>query len=312
MHRDASGRGREQGIDWLEVAHDLPHLFARLSELVHAEGHAPEDLVVIPRSELDRRETAAFTAGWAEAMAEDLPRIRREYEKRVVDAYAAGGDAGRGGPTARRGANAGTGPGVGTGEAGRRGEGAEVIRLPFALLLDPPALVTEAEERIRRARPPVGGQPGNQDPGGQDPGDRQPGVGRSGDRQPDADHAQAAAEEPVAEEPRAHEQPGTGTLPSAQEVREKRAVPAGRKVVRRRGRPIVPPLRAVPVQPRAQAPSADSPPEGPERAEADGRRSLAQKARALAQELETRGGVGRPEPAGDGRRAGGPSPEHPE
>ncbi|MFE4260301.1 hypothetical protein [Streptomyces sp. NPDC056883] len=304
MDRDANGRGPEQGIDWLEVPHDLPHLFARLSELVHAEGHAPEDLVVIPRSELDRRETAAFTAGWAEAMAEDLPRIRREYEKRVVEAYAAGGEAGRGGPTARRGTNTGTGAGVGT-------DGAEVIRLPFALLLDPPALVTEAEERIRRARQPVGvgRQPDDRQAGDQDTGDHQIGDHQIGDRQPDADHEQAAAEEPAAEEPRAHEQPGSGTLPSAQEARDKRAAPAGRKVVRRRGRPIVPPLRTVPVQPRAQAPSAESPADGPERAEADGRRSLAQKARALAQELEARGGSSRPEPAGDGRRSGEPSPE---
>ncbi|MER5764166.1 hypothetical protein [Streptomyces sp. NPDC002082] len=298
MDRDANGRGPEQGIDWLEVPHDLPHLFARLSELVHAEGHAPEDLVVIPRSELDRRETAAFTAGWAEAMAEDLPRIRREYEKRVIDAYAAGGEAGRGGPNARRGA------GAGPDGAGRHGEGAEVIRLPFALLLDPPALVTEAEDRIRRARQPVG--VGRQ-PGAEQTRDEQTGDQQTGDRQPDADHEQATAEEPAAEEPRAHEQSGSGAPPSAQEVRDKRAAPAGRKVVRRRGRPIVPPLRTIPVQPRAQAPSAESPADGPERAEADGRRSLAQKARALAQELEARGG-GRPEPAGDGRRTGEPSP----
>ncbi|MCM1977220.1 hypothetical protein [Streptomyces sp. G1] len=311
MDRDANGRGPEQGIDWLEVPHDLPHLFARLSELVHAEGHAPEDLVVIPRSELDRRETAAFTAGWAEAMAEDLPRIRREYEKRVVDAYAAGGEAGRGGPNARRGANTGTNTGAGAGPdgAGRHGEGAEVIRLPFALLLDPPALVTEAEDRIRRARQPVGvgRQPGAEQPRDQQPRDQQTGDQQTGDRQPDADHEQATAEEPAAEEPRAHEQSGSGAPPSAQEVRDKRAAPAGRKVVRRRGRPIVPPLRTIPVQPRAQAPSAESPADGPERAEADGRRSLAQKARALAQELEARGG-GRPEPAGDGRRTGEPSP----
>ncbi|MCP3760142.1 hypothetical protein [Streptomyces sp. TBY4] len=389
---------------------DLPHLFARLSELVHADGHAPEDLVVIPRSELDRRETAAFTAGWAEAMAEDLPRIRREYEKRVVDAYAAGGDSGRGaGPAGRRGPNpgAGTSPSTGAGSdgAGRHDGGAEVIRLPFALLLDPPALVTEAEERIRRARQPVGRglreertggerpdeaqprderaggaergdaqfrdgrargeQPGDAPSrggraGGAEPGDAQPGDGRlrgervgdaqpgdgrargerlgdgpardeqAGDAQPgggpsrdaqprdgrarerqaDAGHQQAAAEEIVAEEPRAHEQPGAGPAPAAQEGREKRAAPAGRKVVRRRGRPIVPPLRTIPVQPRAQAPSADAPADGAERADPDVRRSLVEKARALAQELETRGGGGgRPEPAGDGRRTGDRTPE---
>lgn len=134
--------------------------------------------------------------------------------------------------------------------------------------------------------------------------------GRAGERQADAGHQRAAAEETAAEEPRAHEQPGAGPAAAAQEGREKREAPSGRKVVRRRGRPVVPPLRTIPVQPRAQAPSAVAPADGAERVDPDARRSLVEKARALAQELETwGGGGGRPEPAGDGRRTGDRTPE---
>ena len=37
--------------DWLEQAPDLPHLIARLSELVLRLGHAPDDLVILPRAD---------------------------------------------------------------------------------------------------------------------------------------------------------------------------------------------------------------------------------------------------------------------
>ncbi|MFI8504305.1 hypothetical protein ACIGFK_38235 [Streptomyces sp. NPDC085524] len=244
------------------MAPDLPHLFARLSELVHVAGYAPEDLVVMPRSEIDRRETAAFTAGWAEAMSEELPRIRREYERRVADAYAAGG-------------------GRGTDAAARRtpatGQGATVIRLPFATLLEPSPLVVETEERMRRAQEIL-------------------------------DRGSAAVTEPVSEagtEAEAPDQPAEpeGSEPLAQpaasrasaDAREKRTLPASRKVVRRKGRPIVPPLNSVPVQPRMAAPPAEPPADGPGTAGEPERRSLAARARALATDLENRAGTGRPE-----------------
>lgn len=255
------------------MAPDLPHLFARLSELVHAAGYAPEDLVLMPRSEIDRRETAAFTAGWAEAMSEELPRIRREYEKRVTEAYAAG--AGRGAdPTARR--------------APAGGEGATVIRLPFATLLEPSPLVVETEERMRRA---------------------QQILDRGSEAVAEAEApAVAAAAEPAsgpasgpASEPAPGPGPATGPLAepvasrASADVREKRTPPPNRKVVRRNGRPIVPPLNSVPVQPRTQGTPADPPADGPGAAGEPERRSLAARARALAADLETRVGAGRPE-----------------
>ncbi|MFE9039671.1 hypothetical protein ACFYOG_02045 [Streptomyces sp. NPDC007818] len=140
MDTEPDADRRERVVDWLASHPDLPHLFARLSELVHVLGYAPEELVVIPRSEIDRRETTAFTSGWAEAVSDELPRIRREYERRVADAYAQGQGDGRGIRRQQRRTDAGT-PG-----------GARVIALPFARLLEPPAAVVEAEERVRRER----------------------------------------------------------------------------------------------------------------------------------------------------------------
>ncbi|MFD9408554.1 hypothetical protein ACFWBN_16275 [Streptomyces sp. NPDC059989] len=289
------------------MAPDLPHLFARLSELVHAAGYAPEDLVLIPRAEMDRRETAAFTAGWAEAMSEELPRIRREYEKRVAEAYAAGGGRGGGTAAARR------TPG--------EGHGATVIRLPFATLLEPSPLVVETEERMRRAQEIL---------------DRRSDTGAG----TDSDHAQTADAEadadPEAGQPRPHDEAGhdgtgpdapgsdgaerpQGTEPSGEPVppgrattapvprapadaREKRTPPVGRKVVRRNGRPIVPPLDSVPVQPRTHGAPADPPADGPGAAGEPGKRSLAARARALAEGMESQGGAtGRPEAPDRGR-----------
>ncbi|MFF9426010.1 hypothetical protein [Streptomyces sp. NPDC014746] len=140
MDTEPGGNRREHVVDWLESHPDLPHLFARLAELVHVSGYAPEDLVVLPRAEVDRREAAAFTGGWAEAVSDELPRIRREYEKRVADAYAQGQGDARGVRRPQR--RTDTAP----------QDGARVIPLPFARLMEPPDAVVRAEERVRRER----------------------------------------------------------------------------------------------------------------------------------------------------------------
>ncbi|MFD4868764.1 hypothetical protein [Streptomyces sp. NPDC058412] len=284
------------------MAPDLPHLFARLSELVHAAGYAPEDLVLIPRSEIDRRETAAFTAGWAEAMSEELPRIRREYEKRVADAYAAGAG-GRGGDAAARRTS---------GEGGGGGGGAKVIRLPFATLLEPSPLVVETEGRMRRAQEildrrtePVHGQAADPDTGAA------AGQPRPHEHEPEDPREPQEPQEP--QKPREpQEPPGGGAVepappPARPLARERRAAPASRKVVRRNGRPIVPPLGSIPVQSRPQGTPAELPADGPGAAGEpggpgeQGAPSLADRARALAQDLEARVGAGRPEAPENGR-----------
>lgn len=310
MNRDSGTRGREHAVDWLEVAVDLPHLFARLSELVHGAGYAPGDLVLIPRSELDRRETASFTAGWAEAMGEDLPRLRREYEKRVAEAYAAGTAGRRGEPK-----GAGQGRGQGRGQGQGPGQGADVIRLPVTALIESPAPVREAEERMRRAHAILDRR-----------SEADAGTATGPDTADDLDgtaHAHAAEPDATAGEPRAHEEPAApaasaepvepagpvepaepepepdataAALLPAQQIREKRTPPASRKVARRNGRPIVPPLDSVPVQPRAQGPAADS-----QATAGAGRRSLAARARALADEMDSKSGGGRPVPPEGGR-----------
>ncbi|MGW5395967.1 hypothetical protein [Streptomyces sp. NPDC003952] len=249
--------------------------------------------MLIPRSELDRRETAAFTAGWAEAMAEELPRIRREYEKRVAEAYAAG--SGRGSDPAAR-----STPG--------EGRGATVIRLPFATLLEPSPLVRETEERMRRAQEILGLRP--DDTGHEHAAEADAGADaeraqphRDGDEETaeyggtesesegDSESDTAPAETgPAADDPAAPPAP-------ASRASGKRAAPAGRKVVRRNGRPIVPPLNSVPVQPRTHGAPADTPADGPGAAGDTGRPSLAAKARALARDMESRG---RPDEPRDG------------
>ncbi|MFR9795509.1 hypothetical protein ACL02U_06310 [Streptomyces sp. MS06] len=138
-----SGDGRDSRVvDWLEPAADLPHLYARIAELVHRAGHDARELVVMPRSEVDRREMASFAGGWAEAMRSDLPTIRREYERRIAEAYA------RGQVIGRRGRGS-TGTAASPPNPATDGE-ADVIPLPLARLLQPPATVVEAEERVRR------------------------------------------------------------------------------------------------------------------------------------------------------------------
>ncbi|MFC8271693.1 hypothetical protein ACFUJR_03950 [Streptomyces sp. NPDC057271] len=57
---------------------DVPGLLALLGELL--EKHAPEEVAVVLREELDRRETAAYASGWrdaAEAYAPALEEARR-------------------------------------------------------------------------------------------------------------------------------------------------------------------------------------------------------------------------------------------
>ncbi|MFE6850002.1 hypothetical protein ACFVDH_04310 [Streptomyces sp. NPDC057674] len=243
METEPGVNRRERVVDWLASHPDLPHLFARLSELVLVHGYATEDLVVLPRTEVDRRETAAFTAGWAEAVSDELPRIRREYEKRVADAYTQGQGDARGIRRPERRIDSGQ-------------DGARVIALPFARLLEPPAAVVEAEERVRRERELFEQRP-----------------------EPEPEHA--SGPEPGAD---------PDVLVTAQESRTRRSAQPVRKVVRGKGgRPIVPPLAGVPVQNGPNADRRDH--DANEANDADtrpgrGRRgSLSERAKALEKEL---------------------------
>ncbi|SEC72374.1 hypothetical protein [Streptomyces sp. TLI_105] len=247
MDTEPAGNRREQVTDWLESHPDLPHLFARLAELVHVAGYAPEDLVVLPRAEMDRRETAAFTAGWAEAVSDELPRIRREYERRVADAYAQGQGDARGIRRPQRRTDAAAHP-----------DGARVIPLPFARLMEPPAAVVKAEERVRRERELFEQRPEPEyeayepEPAPAPapvpvPGYERvplPGYGpepeHASDREPDPGHGAAPDSEP--------ESDGDARAGS-QESRPRRNAQSVRKVVRGKGgRPIVPPIGGVPGQ----------------------------------------------------------------
>ncbi|MEV4330350.1 hypothetical protein AB0K02_07370 [Streptomyces sp. NPDC049597] len=255
MDTEPGTNRRERVVDWFASQPDLPHLFARLSELVHVHGYASEELVVIPRAEVDRRETSAFTSGWAEAVSDELPRIRREYEKRVADAYAQGQGDARGIRRPQRRTDVGPG-------------GARVIALPFARLLEPPAAVVEAEERVRRER----------------------------------ELFEQRSERPERPEPEPEHQTGPepeselDVLVTAQESRARNVQPV-RKVVRRKGgRPIVPPLAGVPVQPVAGIDRREPDPAEPE-TRGKGRR-LSERARALEEELAAeRAQEAPPEPA---------------
>ncbi|MFI6419973.1 hypothetical protein ACIBG6_21555 [Streptomyces sp. NPDC050842] len=248
METEPGANRGERVVDWLDAHPDLPHLFAYLSELVHLAGYAPDELVVIPRAEIDRRETAAFTAGWAEAVSDELPRIRREYEKRVADAYAQGQGDARGIRRPQRRTDVGQ-------------EGARVIALPFARLLEPPAAVVEAEARVRKERE-LFDQRSEPEP------EHRPGPER--DAEPEV-------------------------LLTAQESRTRRNAQPVRKVVRGKGgRPIVPPLAGVPVQPVSPAdrrdpepghePGPDAEPDVPDARASKGRR-LSDRARALAEDM---------------------------
>ncbi|MET9345480.1 hypothetical protein [Streptomyces termitum] len=247
MDTEPGADRRDRMVDWLASHPDLPHLFARLSELVHVHGYAPEELLVLPRSELDRRETSAFTSGWAEAVSEELPGIRREYERRVADAYAQGQDDARGVRRPQR-----------RGGTGGPHDGARVITLPFARLLEPPAAVVEAEERVRREREQFA----------------RTGPGFEQEPEPEPEHQKEPAPDPEPD-----------VLVTAQESRARRAPQTVRKVVRGKGgRPIVPPLAHVPAQQPPGGDRRDADPAGPDQRPGRGRR-LSDRAKALEEEL---------------------------
>ncbi|MFF5299025.1 hypothetical protein ACFY5F_06640 [Streptomyces sp. NPDC013161] len=239
---NASEARQTHVIDWLEQAPDLPHLIARLSELVLRLGHAPDDLVILPRAELDRRELAAYSAGWADVVEEQLPAVRRAYEQRITAAYLQGQEDARTGRRPRR-------------VRDRDHVGGDVIQLPYVQLLSAPPELTRVEERGEQERAVADGP---RDQAAPDP-----------DTDPDI-------------------------LLTARDVREKRAAPAERRsVVRRNGRPSVPPLNAGTGRDKGRRtePSEPSPAQPGTRSEE--RPRLSAKARALADELEGRASNGR-------------------
>ncbi|MFD3946879.1 hypothetical protein [Streptomyces sp. NPDC058579] len=259
MDTEPGGSRQERAVDWFVPQPDLPHLFALLSELVHVHGYAPEELVVIPRAEVDRRDTNAFTSGWAEAVSNELPRIRREYEKRVADAYAQGQSDARGIRRPQRRTDVGS-------------EGARVIELPFARFLEPPAAVVEAEERVRRERQQFERQP-----------ERPERPERAERPEPEPEHQ--TGPEPESE---------LDVVVTAHESRARRNAQPVRKVVRGKGgRPIVPPL-GVPAQPSPAAERREPDPTEPGRPGGKGRR-LSERARALEGELAERAQEAPPE-----------------
>ncbi|MCX5392553.1 hypothetical protein [Streptomyces sp. NBC_00094] len=283
MDTEPGAGSRERVVDWLAAHPDLPHLFAYLSELVHVSGYAPEELVVIPRAEVDRRETTAFTSGWAEAVSDELPRIRREYEKRVADAYAQGQGDARGIRRPQRRTDAGQ-------------EGARVIALPFARLLEPPAAVVEAEERVRRERElfEQRAEP-EQRPASEQrltPGQRSEPVQRS-------ESGQRSEPGPEPERKESEADPEPDVLVTAQENRARRNAQPVRKVVRGKGgRPIVPPLAGVPAQVGPPVDRRDADSAEPDARASRGRR-LSDRARALEKDMTAERGreEAPPEPA---------------
>ncbi|WP_406439458.1 hypothetical protein OHB00_30545 [Streptomyces sp. NBC_00631] len=246
---DAGNARQRHAVDWLEQAADLPHLIARLSELVLSLGYDPGDLVILPRGELDRRETAAYSAGWADVVDERIPAVRQAYEQRITAAYLQGQEDARTGRRPRRARR----------PAGQSDGDGAVIPLPYVQLLRPPPELTRVERRGERERSVADGTPW--EGGG------------------DADDGTDAG-------------PGADTLLSAREVRERRVVPAAaerRSVVRRNGRPSVPPLqRDASGGGRDKGRGAGGAERGQqEQGDQSGAR-LSEKARALADELEGR------------------------
>ncbi|MFD3332940.1 hypothetical protein ACFWV1_09855 [Streptomyces sp. NPDC058700] len=275
MDTEPEADRRERVVDWLASHPDLPHLFARLSELVLVHGYATEDLVVMPRDEMDRRETTAFTSGWAEAVSGELPRIRREYERRVADAYTQGQGDARGVRRPRRRADGGQ-------------DGARVIPLPFARLLEPPASVVEAEDRVRRERELFEQRP-EPEPAPEPERDPASAPDPERDREAEPEHHKDAAPEHHREpEPEHQKEPAPDAEPdvlvTAQESRTRRNAQPVRKVVRGKGgRPIVPPL-GVPAQSTHGGDRRGGEPADPESRAGRGRR-LSDRARALEDEL---------------------------
>ncbi|WP_405973611.1 hypothetical protein OG496_33695 [Streptomyces sp. NBC_00988] len=256
---DASNARQTHVIDWLEQAPDLPHLIARLSELVLRLGYAPDDLVILPRAELDRRELAAYSAGWADVVDEQLPAVRRAYEQRITAAYVQGQEDARTGRRPRRARDRDAG-----------GAGGEVIQLPYVQLLRPPSELTRVEERGERERSVADGMPLPVPDTDTDAVMDLPGV--------DADAVTEVED----------------ILVTARDVREKRAAPAERRsVVRRNGRPSVPPLNTGTGRDRGRRTESSEPSPPQSGARSEERPRLSAKARALADELEGRASHGR-------------------
>lgn len=283
---DATNARHEHVIDWLEQFADLPHLIARVSELVHRLGHDPQDLVVLPRGELDRRELGAYSAAWADVVAEQLPGIRWAYEERITAAYLQGQEDARTGRRPRRTRQ----------PEGERG--GEVIPLPYLQLLSPPSEVTRVEERGERERSAADGVPV---PVRGDEGDalshphphprEEPTYGDGGGAGGDRAHKDEPPSEAEAEVEPGPRPPAGDILFSAREVREKRSAPVDRRpVVRRNGRPSVPPLTraadtgAVRDKGRRQQEQPD-----PQGARDEDRPRLSDRVRVLADELEGKG-----------------------
>ncbi|MFD2008841.1 hypothetical protein [Streptomyces narbonensis] len=214
---------------------------------------------MIPRSELDRRETTAFTSGWAEAVSDELPRIRREYERRVADAYAQGQGDARGIRRPQR-------------RTDGSQEGARVIALPFARLLEPPAAVVEAESRVRRERELF------EQRSELETEPTAPLLVPDPEPEPEPEHQREPG-------PESESEPDSDVLVTAQESRTRRNAQPVRKVVRGKGgRPIVPPLAGVPVQTTTGSERRAAESTGGE-TRAGRRRRLSERARALEEEL---------------------------
>ncbi|OIK25873.1 hypothetical protein VT52_019310 [Streptomyces malaysiense] len=287
-------------IDWLEQAPDLPHLIARVSELVFRLGHAPDELVVLPRGELDRRELAAYSAGWADVVDEQLPAVRQAYEQRITAAYLQGQEDARTGRRPRRARRPG-------GEGER--SGGEVIPLPYVQLLRPPSEVTRVEQRGERERSaadrsavagPVFGGTGSESAErshGRDERQHDETVAPAEPRTArpvsgGTEEREQATAEAGAGEPAAGSDSTDDILLSAREVRQRRPATSERRpVLRRNGRPSVPPLARQDEaaggrgKGRLAEPKEES---GPPGARGEDRPRLSDRARALADELEGR------------------------
>ncbi|MFD4558164.1 hypothetical protein ACFWP5_28245 [Streptomyces sp. NPDC058469] len=247
---NASNARQTHVIDWLEQAPDLPHLIARLSELVLRLGHAPDDLVILPRAELDRRELAAYSAGWADVVDEQLPAVRLAYEQRITAAYLQGQEDARTGRRPRRARDRDYGGG---------GGGGEVIQLPYVQLLRPPSELTRVEERGERERVVADGTPSPVP-----------------DAETDVPDADTEADDILV------------TARDVREKRA--APAERRSVVRRNGRPSVPRLNtgAGRDKGRRTEPSEPAPSSASANDRGEKRPRLSAKARALADELEGR------------------------
>ncbi|WP_307164905.1 hypothetical protein [Streptomyces rishiriensis] len=321
---DATNARREHVIDWLEQAADLPHLIARVSELVLRHGHEPGDLVVLPRSDLDRRELAAYSAGWADVVDEQLPAIRRAYEERITAAYLQGQEDARAGQRPHRARRA----------EGEHERGGEVIPLPYVELLRPPSAWTRVERRGERERSAADGTPvpmpspvgetvgetdgetvGHEEAPYGDPGTANV-VGTTGPAGPTGASSTGGGssdgDRDVMDEVGGGGGAGSGSgaegdiLLSAREVRGKRVTGSDRRpVVRRNGRPSVPPLAlpgetAAAGRERARRPDSSGTAERPAQEQSERPERTVRPERT--EDVERSGDVERPERSGDVER----------